>query len=60
MFVVRIDNAGGSYWLRGTTWAFSIDRADRFESEDTARAAFAKAAKFTKPAMRKLAKIVPA
>lgn len=60
MFIVTVQNGGNDYFLRGTTWAYSADRAARFETEDAARAALANARKYTKPALFKRAAIVAA
>ncbi len=58
MFIVKITNAGGDYFMRYTVWTGDINRATRFESEQDARAAFYANRKFIKPAMRKIARIV--
>lgn len=58
--IVKITNEGGDHWLRGTTWTFSAERANRFETEDAARAALTKARRFMKASQFKLARIVEA
>jgi hypothetical protein len=58
MFIVKITNAGGDYFMRRTTWAGDIDRADRFETREAAQTALTNNRKFTKPAMFKAARIV--
>lgn len=46
--VVTVVNEGTRFWLKGTTFAFSLDRAQRFDSVEAARAAIEKARKFNK------------
>ena len=57
MYIVSIHNGGFDYFLRGKIWAFSEDRATRFESLDKANEAIQLAKPYTKPALRKLIKI---
>lgn len=57
-FIVTLQNGSNEYFLRGTTWAFSADRAQVFADEDAARAGLATARKFTKPKLFKRATIV--
>lgn len=46
-FIVTVKNgAGEKVPLRGTVWAFSMDRAQRFETREAAQAALDKAKKF--------------
>lgn len=47
-YVVRTVNptTGDQFWLRRTTYAFQLDRAERFGSEDQARAALERSRKF--------------
>ncbi len=56
-FIVSLTNSQQDWFLRGTTWAGSKDRAQRFATRDDARAALAKAKPFTRPALFKLARI---
>ena len=58
MYVVTVVNMGNQFWLRSTTWASYIDRADKFESVGLAQAAIDRAAKFMAPKIRKSLKIV--
>ena len=59
MFQVTIENAGQTFYLRGTTWAFSADRGNTFASEIAAAAAIEKAKKFlAKKSLAKSIKIV--
>jgi hypothetical protein len=51
--VVTCTNKGAKFWLKGTTWAFSIDRADKFCSGHAAGMAIAKARKFMTSAIYK-------
>jgi hypothetical protein len=59
VYVVRVENGGQEYWLKGTTFAFFVERADAFETIDAAAAALRKAEKFMAPAIRKKCVIVP-
>ena len=59
MFQVTLENAGQAFYLRGTTWAFSADRDNTFETREAAETAIAKATKFlAKKSMAKLIRIV--
>jgi len=44
--VVTVVNKGVRFWLKATTWSFSLDRADRFETVELARAAIVRASRF--------------
>lgn len=55
MFIVTLENHGQPFYLRGTTWAFSPERAQQFATEAEARAQLEKARKFMKAAMFKRA-----
>jgi hypothetical protein len=55
--VVTVVNQGTRFWLKGTTWSFSLDRADRFPTTDAAFAAIAKASKFNKASVMKRAEL---
>lgn len=58
VFVVTILNgAGEKVPLRGTVWAFSMDRATRFATREDAQAALDKAKQFMKASVYKRAKI---
>ncbi|GLH79772.1 hypothetical protein SSBR45G_46810 [Bradyrhizobium sp. SSBR45G] len=59
VYVVTVENGGQRYWLRGTTFAFTIERADGFENIEAAAQALQKASKYIKPAMSKKCVIVP-
>lgn len=57
-FIVTTPNAiGEKVPLRGTVWAFSMDRAQRFETREAAQAALDKAKKFMKATTYKNARI---
>ena len=58
-FVVTVENMGNKFWLRGTTWAFSQERADVFETEAAAKASAVKAEKFMAPAIKRRYKVEP-
>lgn len=53
MFIVTVINKGTQFWLRGTTWAFHVDRADVFSTAAEAQAAVDKASKFMTPTIRR-------
>lgn len=55
--VVTVVNSGVRFWLKGSTWAFAFDRADRFPTTDLAFAAIERAKKFNKPAVMKRAEL---
>jgi hypothetical protein len=57
MFIVTLMHNGTKWPLRGTVWAFSMDRATRFETEAAAEVALLKAKKFMKAAQFKAARI---
>jgi len=55
MYAVTIVNQGNKFWLKGTTWAFSLERAQQFPTEESARNQLEKAKKFMKPSLYKTA-----
>lgn len=57
MYIVTLINKDTKFWLRGTTWAFHADRANKFETYDDAVKALLKASKFMKPSLVKKAVI---
>jgi hypothetical protein len=57
MFIVVVSHNGTTWPLRGTTWAYSMDRAQKFDSRESAAAALEKAKKFMKPSLAKKAEI---
>jgi len=57
MFIVTVENNGEKWPLKGTVWAFSMDRAQKFETQADATAALLKAKQFMKAAIFKKAKI---
>ncbi|RUV37442.1 hypothetical protein [Mesorhizobium sp. M7A.F.Ca.MR.148.00.0.0] len=59
MFIVTVNHNGEKWPLRGTIWAYSMDRAEQFPSEQAAQTALDKAKKFMKPAIYKKARIEP-
>lgn len=58
MFIVTLTNLNTPFWLRGTTWAYSLDRADKFATAELAQAALDKAKMFMKARIFKAAKVV--
>ena len=58
-FIVVTPNAlGHMVPLRGTIWAFEMDRATKFETAEAAKAALDRAKKFMKARTYKAARIV--
>lgn len=57
MKIVTLHHLGATFYLRRTVWTAELDRADRFETEDAARAQLAKAKPFMKAAQFKAARI---
>jgi len=53
MWIVTVQNKGEKFWLRGTTWAFNLDRANKFETREAAAEAAKRAEKFMAPAIRR-------
>lgn len=49
-FIVVTTNPqdGSTFWLRSTTWAFSRERAQQFDSPEAAQAALDKSKQFNK------------
>lgn len=54
-FIVTVTHNNQEWPLKGTTWAFSMDRAQKFETSADAHAALVKAKPFMKAAMFKKA-----
>lgn len=46
MFVVTVENNGAKFWIKGTIWSMSKDRADKFQDKEEALKAFERAKKF--------------
>ena len=57
MYIVTLTHNGQKWPLRNTTWAFSLDRAQQFETRETAQAQLDKAKQFMRAAQYKAAKI---
>lgn len=57
-FAVVVFMNGENWPLRGTVWSYSMERAQKFDSEDAARAQLAKAKPFMKASVYKKAKII--
>jgi hypothetical protein len=55
MFIVTVMHNGETWPLRGTAWAFSMDRATKYATRDEAQAALEKARPFMKAAIYKKA-----
>ncbi len=56
-YIVTLMHAGQKWPLRGTVWAFSMERAQKFESIAEAQAALDKAKPFMKARQYKAAHI---
>lgn len=56
-FIVTVTHNGNKVPLRGTVWAFSMDRAQEFDTREAAQAALDKAKKFMKVSIYKKAQI---
>lgn len=54
-YIVTITHNGEKWPLRGTVWAYSMDRAQQFDTQEAAQAALLKAKPFMKAAMFKKA-----
>lgn len=58
MFIVtNVNGLGEKVPLRGTVWAFSMDRAQKFETREAAQAALDKAKQFMKATVYKRSRI---
>lgn len=58
MFIVTVCHNGQIVPLRGTVWAFSMDRAQKFDTCEAAMAALEKARKFMKASVYKKAVVI--
>lgn len=56
-YIVTLTHNGQEWPLRGTVWAFSMDRAQRFETREAAQAALDNAKPFMKVKQYKSAQI---
>lgn len=54
-FIVTVKHNGEKWPLRGTVWAYSMDRAQKFDTRELAQAALTKAKQFMKVAIYKAA-----
>lgn len=57
MFIVTVTHNGNKVPLRGTVWAFDMDRATKYETREAAQAALDKARKFMRASIYKKAVI---
>lgn len=57
-YAVIVDHNGERWPLRGTIWAFSMDRAQLFDTREQAQAALERARKFMKASIYRKAVIV--
>jgi len=62
MFIVTLETAAGTFYLRTTVWTFAgnRDQAQEFKTRDAAAAQLEKVKPFMKASLRKFAKIVEA
>ncbi len=56
-YIVVLNHNGQDWPLRRTTWAYSMDRAQEFETKEAAQAQLDKAKQFMKAAQYKAAEI---
>lgn len=56
-YVVIVYSKGNKFWLRGTTWAFRLERCDVFDSKQLAEEAAKRVEKFMSPRIRKTYRI---
>lgn len=56
-YIVTVNHNGEKWPLRGSVWAYSMDRAQHFETREAAQAALQKARTFMKVAIYKKAVI---
>jgi len=56
-YIVTVTHNGNEVPLRGTVWAYSMDRAQKFETREAAQAALDKAKQFMRAAIYKKAVI---
>lgn len=59
MYIVRLINGSCTYYLKGTTWTGSTERADKFDTIEEAANGLGKAKKFTQPKLFKRAETIP-
>lgn len=57
MFIVTLTHNGQKWPLRGTVWAYSMDRAQKFETREAAQIGLDKAKQFMKARQYKAAVI---
>lgn len=60
MFIATLNNLGQDYFLRGTVWTLTRERATPFETMEAAEAAVEKAKKFINKTLGKKIKIMEA
>ena len=60
MYIVTTTNLGQTFWLRGTTWSFTIERADKFATRELAQSALDRAAVFAHKRIIKASRIIEA
>jgi hypothetical protein len=56
MIIATVENQGQTFYLKGTTWTFRVERADQFETLEAAKAAAVKAVKAARFMTKTLAK----
>lgn len=57
MFIATVENKGSTFYLKGSTWAFHVDRAQQFDTREAVEAGIAKAVKFMPKSLAKKIKI---
>ena len=58
-FLVQVENQGNKFWLGGTVWRFSVERATLYDTTEAAQAALDKARKFMVAKIYRAAVILP-
>jgi hypothetical protein len=56
-YIVTVEHNGEKWPLRGTVWAFSMERAQKFDTRAEAQTMLDRAKKFMKPALYRKALI---
>jgi len=59
-YLVTLNHLGNTFYLKSTIWTASLDRAQKFETEESARNQLIKASKFMPAKQFKSAKIIQA
>ena len=60
LFIIETTNMGATFWLHGTTWSFTRERADKFATRELAQIALLRAAVFAHKRIIKASRIIEA